>query len=322
MQHENTTPPTAPQAKLYNLSDLIGETTEIYAAAEQALKEGRALGPAIEFERLREELGGWFEGVLALHGGPGSGKTAWAIQTSTTVGCPAIYLTCEMPAATILRRIIANKTGEFLGRLRRGQISAETFQRHARTVAEGLPNYGIIDAYAAPCSVELLKKAVAKMRDRGDHLLVVVDSVHAWSAGAFPNMDEYAAVSAAVGALREIAAVYRTTVIEIIERNRASMKGETMHAGAATRKIEYGGDVIIALDSVGEIETQLRGSVGVNLTLQKNREGRPGTQIGYLFQGATQRFFEHGQPWPKMDVVREISKATGRRALAECEDAG
>ena len=311
------------RAKVYTLASLLDDLVAEHEAADLAIAEGRNLGPVIEFDRLRDELGGWWDGVTAMHAGPGAGKSAFAIQAAMHAECPAIYLTCEMSAQTVLRRMIANKSGEYLGKLRRGRIAAANIRRHAEQVVADHPHVGIIDATTAPCSPDLLRTCVEKMRAHGEHVFVVVDSVHALACGAYPDVDEYQAVSSAVEMLRGISAEYHVAALEIIERNRASMTSGGMHAGAATRKIEYSADAILALDGTGKVEVAGMGeAVGVNLTLQKNRNGRPGVTIGYAFEGATQRFLETGPEWPELDVVREIGKATrrSRREMPECED--
>ena len=60
---------------------------------------------------LDKNLGGRVApGLSVIYGGPGIGKTAFALQTAATCGFPALYVSCEMSALELLRRIIARVT--------------------------------------------------------------------------------------------------------------------------------------------------------------------------------------------------------------------
>ncbi|MHB8702886.1 MAG: DnaB-like helicase C-terminal domain-containing protein [Candidatus Tyrphobacter sp.] len=278
------------RAKVYTLSDLLEELVDEHSQADQALAEGRNLGPVIQFPILRDELGGnWPIGMVGMHATPGAGKSAFGIQAMMQADCPAIYLTCEMSAKTVLRRMIANATGEYLGKLGRGKTNASNIRDLAKAVVSDHPYIGIIDAVTAPCPEDLLKNTVTAMRKHGDHVFLVVDSLHAWARSMNPQLDEYQAVSNAVDIIRSSSAKLNVGALTILERNRASMESGGLSAGASSRKIEYSAEAIIELQYVAE------GADGIsliNLKMNKNRNGRAGVKIGYAFDGAMQRFEE------------------------------
>ena len=294
---------TAERAKIYTLSDLADTLAAEHAAADKALAEGRNLGPSIKFPRLANEmLGYWPPGVTGLHATPGAGKSAFGIECVLSADCPAIYLTSEMSATTVLRRMIACETGEFMGNLARGKISASGISAKAAALATKHPQVGIIAANTAPCPADLLRSVCERMRTHDRHMLLAVDSLHAWASAIAPEAEEYQAISAGMEALRRLAADLNVSVLAIIERNRASMKDGGLSAGASSRKIEYSAEAILELQYVAEGR--------VNLRFAKNRNGRAGVTIGYTFDGATQRFNEVGDSWP----TGRVPKSNGRSA--------
>lgn len=287
------------QARVHALRDLVDAIATEHDEADRAVAEGRNLGPVVEFRRLRVELGGWWpRGVTAMHAAPGVGKSAFVAQAVLHAECPAILLTAEMGAMTVLRRLIACESGDFLGRLRRGEASGQMIRAKATALAAAHPDMTIIDASCAPCTTRQLSETIAAMRQRGEHVLLAVDSVHGVARSTWRGDDEYTAVSAAMEHLRAISEREKISTLVICERSRAAMTTGGLHASAGTRAPEYSADVLIGLDTdpARVAYPDMIDPVRVRLTLVKNREGRPGTTIDYAFQGASMRFAELDAP--------------------------
>jgi hypothetical protein len=121
---------------------------------------------------------------------------------------------------------------------------------------------------------------------------LVADSIHTHADGLWPQLDEYARVSRAVGEWRKLAHKHGATVLAISERNRGGMRGG-LASGAGTRKLEYGAEVVFELDQFDDSDSR---AIQVNLTISKNRDGGRGV-IGFQFDGPTQRFLEFGPAW-------------------------
>lgn len=306
------------QATVYALGDLVGFIADEHQAADDAIAEGRQLGPLVEFPLLATELGGWWpRGVVALHAAPGAGKSAFGDQAALHAGCPSIILSCEMGASTTLRRLIACDTGDYLGRLRVGTASASTIRAKAIALALQHPHFGIIDATTAPCTPAQLIETILAMRECGDHVTLIVDSLNAWARATWPEHDEYPAVSAAMETLRQLAEQHACSVIAIVERNRASMAAGGLSAGAGSRTIEYSCEAMIEMQAVGP--TTYPGMVDpvqIQLKFSKNRNGRAGVTIDYAFEAASLRFAELSV----LSAAQPIA-ATARPTSAGYEDA-
>jgi replicative DNA helicase len=147
-----------------------------------------------------------------------------------------------------------------------------------------------MDATTAPVLASNMVMIAGAMR--GDHrsVLVVVDSLHSWSSGAFSDGDEYARLAVALSDLRGVASQLAAPVLVISERNRASMKSGGLSAGAGHRGVEYGAESVWGLDKDDDAQQGPLGDTPVKLKIEKNRNGVAGKSITMSFFGATQRF--------------------------------
>lgn len=283
-----------PLPRLSRLGDLLDDLEQAATTAHDAFTTGRPRGPVTTFGMLDRELGGALEpGLHVAHGQPGAGKTAFALQIAATCGFPALYVTCEMSPVELLRRLTARVTNTYLGRLRSGELSPTTVVSLARQAAAVSPNLYIADATMAFADPMWIRQAALAARCGDDApLLIVIDSVHSWIEGAPDNLAEYEALNAGLAALRAAAGALNCPILAIAERNRASMKGGGLNAGAGTRKIEYGSSSVLDLARDLDKPTDAAGEADVTLTLAKNRNGAAGKKIALKFNGALQRFRE------------------------------
>jgi replicative DNA helicase len=289
---EPFTPPAAapPQPRLTRLGDLLGEWEADALAAHAARVEGRPRGPVTGLRPLDQELGGALPvGVTAVHGGPGVGKTAFGLQASASCGCPALFVTCEMAPLELLRRHTARVTGTYLGRLKSGELAPADSLTLARQAVAAAPLLTLADATQAPADADWLRDAARAARGDAEHLLLVLDSLHSWADALGGEAPEYERLNAALAILRQLAGALNCAVLVTVERNRATMKGG-LHAGAGTRKIEYGAEVVIDLTADENAAPAAPGTVALLATLDKNRHGSPGRKLPLRFTGALQRF--------------------------------
>jgi len=276
------------------LAGLLDEWQADAEAAHQARVNGVPRGPVTGFPHLDADLGGCLHpGINVLHGGPGVGKTAFALQVAASCGCPALFVTCEMGTLELFRRVTARTTETFLGRLKSGELPPARSFELARQAAATAPHLAFLDATQAFASPALLRDAAAVVRGNAPHILLVVDSLHSWAEAGYAEAQEYEALNAAVAGLRALGGELRGPVLAIAERNRASMETGGLHAGAGSRKIEYGGEAVIGLAAPKEdIRPDAAGEVEITVTVHKNRHGATGTKHKLRWHGALQRFRE------------------------------
>lgn len=291
----NDTPQDGGPAPLLLLSDLRERFAADLAARHDARAGGRPLGPLVGLGQIDRAIGGaLLPGLHFLHGSPGSGKTAFALQAAASCQCPALFVSCEMSPLELVRRIAARVTGEYLGRFKSGEIPPAKGLALFDRAAAAAPLLGLLDATARPVPPGDLYRRAADLRASlgGEHVLIVVDSLHSWAESALPVENEYEALNTAVSKLREIAGRLNCPVLAIAERNRAAMKAGGQSAGAGTRKIEYASESVIELDRSPEAVPDANDSVEVKLTLSKNRNGATTAGLRLRFRGACQEFTE------------------------------
>jgi replicative DNA helicase len=279
--------------RLVRLATLLEEWQLDAEAAHLAFTTGAPRGPITSLPSLDRELGGALApGVHVLHAGPGVGKTAFALQVAAVSPFPALYLSAEMGALELFRRVTARVTSTYLGRLRSGELEPQASLALARRAAAAAPLLTIADATQAWAPPEWIMATAQLLQGDAAHLLLIVDSIHSWAEFEPEGIAEYDALNAGLAALRRIARTLVCPIVAIAERNRPSMKEGGISAAAGSRKFEYGGESVLSLSRDKDATGDAAGDAPVTLLIEKNRNGAPGKKIKLLFNGALQRFRE------------------------------
>ncbi len=284
-----------PKPRLLRLCDALTDFRADADAAHEARLTGQPRGAISGLATLDRELSGAFTpGLHILHGNAGTGKTALALQIAADCQSPALFVTCEMAPAELLRRHTARTTQTYLGRLKSGEISGADAEALARRAIAAAPDLAFVDATRAAAVPAYLQECAQIVRGDAKHLLIVIDSLHTWtqSTGADSGASEYEALNAAIRALQMMASNLNCPLLMISERNRDSMKSGGLNAGAGTRKIEYQGETVIDLERKTDAQENGAGEVEIVLKLAKNRHGSIGKPMPLKFHGALQRFSE------------------------------
>jgi replicative DNA helicase len=279
--------------RLTRLGDLLDAWRTDAEAAFLARTQGTARGPVTGLPKLDRVLGDVLSpGSHVLHGAPGTGKTALALQIAGSCGCPCLFLSAEMSALELFRRVTARATGVYLGRLKSGELAPDDSLKHAQQAAAAVPDLTIADATRAFASVAWLHQAAAIVRGDGRHLLLVVDSAHSWSEAMPGDADEYTRLGVALASLRTLARTLDCPVLVVAERNRASMQKGGISAAAGHRSFEYGAESMLELTRDMTKAPDAVGEVAIGVKVVKNRNGVAGEELSLRFNGALQRFTE------------------------------
>jgi replicative DNA helicase len=285
---------SAPRPRVTRLDALVPDLIVDAQTAHEAYLTGQPRGAVTGIASLDRELGGALSpGLHIAHGGPGVGKTAFALQAAALSGCPSLYISAEMGLLELLRRVIARTTSTYLGRLKSGELSPTDVLALAKRAVSEVPRLAFADATEAYADIDWVRSVAGEIRGEARHLLIVVDSIHSWVEAA-PNeygFAEYDRLSTGVAALRTLARQLDCAVIGIAERNRVSMTRGGVAASAGSRKFEYGCESLWELDADENATFDANGEKPITLKIAKNRNGSPNTTgLKLHFHGALQRF--------------------------------
>lgn len=280
---------------IYKLSDLMTLWDDTAAELYDARQGNKPAGVCTGLDGLDDLINGRLApGLHSLQGGPGIGKTAFALQLACDCGYPAVFVTCEMSPLELFRRVVARTTKTFLGRLKTGELHPAEMSNLAQRAASRAGDLTIIDAtreFVPAFATSAKDYGIDSIADgvrRESHCLVIVDSLHSWADRGAGESSEYEYLNCAITSLQALASTIAAPVLVIAERNRMSMAKGGLSGGAGTRKIEYSAESVIELDA--QCEPNLNGETSVVLRLSKNRNGESNKSVDLTFHGATQTY--------------------------------
>lgn len=281
-----------PQARLVRFDSLVDEVVAQAEEAHLARSSGQPGSPVTGFKKLDERIGGGLppRGTVVVLGNTGSGKTAFALQVAAQCAFPALYVSTEMAPTELFRRQMARLSGQFLGRLKSGELAPSEVRSIAQKTATQLSHLCFVDATCGPASLSFLADCAQIARGDEPKLLVVVDSLHTWVRGLATGVAEYDALNAGLSGLQGLSHRLGAPVMIICEQSRSAMDSGGVNSGAGTRFIEYGAELVLDLQAAKEADAL--GDVPVTIRLAKNRHGAAGASLKLLFNGALQRFKE------------------------------
>jgi len=267
-------------------------------------------GPMISttLAALNQDIGG-LAGLVVMGGGPGTGKTAFAVQIAlehTKGGGPCVYLGFEEGPGGFFSKLMQRETGiprKDQAQAIQGKLGAaladeydnpkpdgiqdklkEAIEARQNLILRGLPKpQGDLEE-AAPAGLDLpeLASLVQNLqRDTKKPCLVVVDSLHYTPLGAQgAGLDGKRAIDAALHLFTALQQRTGACVLMIAHQTKAEAKakdgGLMAFSGSAT--IAYAVDMAIQLqrstDQNGEDEIpDEKGRVGLEIRVPKNRMG-------------------------------------------------
>jgi len=286
------------------LGDLTAELLSQEEIARIARETGNAPGPVTGLSLLDEEIGGFLaRGLHVLLAAPGAGKTSLALQIAGTCGCPALYVTSEMPRVELLRRIVSRTTRTYLGQLRGGKMGADEIALRVKRAATACPMLALYDATIATATVADIQQKAEALRQRFDaqHILIVVDSMTDWAmstANSLPDAqadDERIIAERALNGLKALTTNLPGAVLAIAHRNRAGQNAggsNKLHAAKGSGRYEYIAESVLDLERDTGQEPDVNHCTEAKLTLLKNRHGGAGIEIPLRFEGRVQTFTE------------------------------
>ena len=270
----------------------------------QILAESMQRGDRVHlgWNRLSNRMGGGLPrgDVLTVGGKPGTGKTAWALETAARILTSqplshVVFVSLEMPAPEIIRRQMQAFCCLESHALEH-QLAAASPEWPGRSATE-------FDALFArrfhlwehTLTVPQIEGAVASLREPNIALVVVDFLGRVRVPGVTPP---YERISAIVEGLKNMVKALRVPVLALSQLSRAVPDQATAPTLASFRDsgaIEEGSDFAAGLwrPNYSDEVSEQRQTAELRLGLLKSKHGRPGT-LEYSYHLATQRIDEVG----------------------------
>ncbi len=309
------------KSRLLDRAGLVAQLVDEATERARARAAGEPLGPEVAAisPRLHRAVSEALPiGVTAIDGPPGAGKTAFGTEIAMTCRVPALIIECEVRPIRMLERMTSLHTATFLRRFKDGSLTPAEIGALARRAVDENPLVEIIDASAEPIALTDIMREALALRDRhgAKHVMVLLDSLHAWAATAIGAETEHERADLAILSLDSTTKRLGVSVVAIFERSMATMgaKGATNGKGSAT--LGYKPDLTLNLDPVGQT-ILATGRKRVALYVAKNRDGEDRFVIPLEFEGRIQRFFEIPEkqaisttedPAPGADAVEMVDR--------------
>jgi len=282
------------EAPLLHPADVLDYFVE-YQRQHEAILAGNALGPVLpSMPKLSRAIGGCLPvGVTVLHGPPGSAKTALANQLAAEAGCPAMVVSCEMAFLELLHRHAARVTRTYISKYRARELSPSQWLHDMRRTVATIPELRFVDGTRGRVTFPAMRAKAEATRGNGEHLLIVLDSMHAFlrRSGALGGATEFDAIGVGLENLQSIAEELSCSILVIAEQNRANMGSERQDAARGSGVFEYTSEIVIAL-SRDSVLPDIDGEIPICATLAKNRYGHQGERFDLRFAGGFMAFRE------------------------------
>jgi hypothetical protein len=272
--------------------DLVPDVLKEAKEARENVQAGGdgIMGVRSGIDRLDEILGGFQPGLTILSGGPGTGKTTFALQVALSVAdteAPALYLTFENTPEQLTRRGIAAVGGMDSKDVRRGRVPMKDVQAAAERWNERARRLAIVDGHGKLTRPQIRAKAQRHMNRFGaERCLVVVDYLQFYAkiADDLGGMETRAKVEVMGDELRnEVGKRLRSPVLAISSQSRRGYNGDG-EAKVRLDTLKESGDLEYTADAVAfltpPLKDETRQATGkakaLDLTVAKNRHGEKG----------------------------------------------
>lgn len=269
-------------------ADLVGEVLrDAEERRRQREETGKpVLGLPTSIGRLDTLLSGFNTGLYLLAGGPGVGKTTFALQIAAAVTkeAPVIYLTFENSPVNMTLKALAARAGVNTQDVTRGFADISALRRAAEEWRPIGSRLAMIEGTGRLTMAQVRALALRAMnRHQAGRCLVIVDYLQLWAKAAEElqgHRDARERVEVMGNALRELAVRLDSPVLAIANQNRTG--GDYGRKGAASLDslkesgdLEYMADVAMFLTKDEERQATPPAQA-VTLTVAKNRHGETG----------------------------------------------
>jgi replicative DNA helicase len=236
------------------------------------------------FPGIDDRVGGWLKGEMNLLGAISGGYKSSALIVSMIAACrakrPVLAFSLEMPEAQVLNRMIAVIGQIELWKLTRRALSKTERTRREVALKEIETWPLVVDDDQAPTLPGMKAKARLMAREFGEVGLCAFDYLQLWKPTSSENRQ--AEVTEASRLLKGFAKEYRVPVLAAVQLNnlattRVDRRPQRQDIRESTTPY-HDAAVVVFLYREGQYNTECATPDLVELIIDKNRNGEPGTE--------------------------------------------
>ena len=290
--------------------DLVPEVLSDAKEARERVQAGGDPLPGIRsgIDAFDEILGGFQEGLTIVGGGPGIGKTTYALQTGRYAAeheAPVLYVTFENSPEGLTRKGLCSIEGLNPRDVRRGQVPTETVRAAAEQWQRETRRLAFVEGTADLTTNRIRTKAKRHAARFGaDRCLIVLDYLQLFAKRSeqFERYtDQRERVQKAGNEIRAVGMSLRSPVLAIASQSRKggnyggddAQENETGSARLDSLKesgdLEYSADAVAFLtppiSNPDRASRTVEPNRAVDLTVAKNRHGETG-RVALVFRQA------------------------------------
>lgn len=271
--------------------------SDVYDEIEARSKPDSTFQIPTGFKAIDGALGGLARGELHMLGGrPAMGKSSFCANVAmnaSRLGCRVLYVSTEMEAKRLAMRIAAMETGIDLGKMRRGELSTNDWERFIEALVRSEKHALHLEHVPAATPTDI-KARVARMYHRHGIDLLIIDGLWQMSSSAYPK-DRPLQLGHISQRIIEIGKEFNIAILlaHQLNRNPEQRQGHRpiMSDLEYSGSLEQNADVIMFLyrDEVYNEATETPGQA--DIIIAKNRDGVSGT-VSLYFEKTTTRFYD------------------------------
>ena len=291
--------------------DLVPEVLSSAKEARKRMQAGEDVLPGIRsgIDAFDEILGGFQEGLTIVGGGPGIGKTTYALQAARHAAkdeeVPVLYVTFENSPEGLTRKGICSIAGVSPRAVRRGQVPTGKVRTAAKRWKQETRRLAFVEGTADLTTSRIRTKAKRHTgRFGADRCLIVLDYLQLFAKRSeqFERYtDQRERVQKAGNELRAAGMALRSPVLAIASQSRKAgnyggddaQEQETGSARLDSLKesgdLEYSADAVAFLtppiSNPDRASRVVEPNRAVDLTVAKNRHGETG-RVELVFRQA------------------------------------
>ncbi|MVM30482.1 AAA family ATPase [Spirosoma sp. HMF4905] len=236
-----------------SLNDILRDSLSSLESAMN--KPGSLTGVNTGLGKLNRNLGGWQDSdIVMIAGRPGMGKSVAGVFHAIAAareGIPVAFLSLEMPAKSLMNRIIANETGIPYSRIKKGNVGEDELARIHSAIGriERLPIHFYDDHNA---DVNDLSYKLLHWKKRYGIGLVIIDYVQKMSDRTIKSSAEYDILTSVSNKLQSLRKRLNCPIIELAQLSRGvETRQGSKRAGMAdlrsTGQFEQDATIVIML---------------------------------------------------------------------------